>query len=451
MTYAYLSFAQLTAALLQRLQDTAGVSTTAAECQIYLTEALRVLNAQTQAPGIVDYQFNFNPGDTWKSLNVAGSPRQRTVTDTAIYTQMEYMLLEPPSGAVWTGTSQFNITNLSNALQYRRDELMQVSGANTINLITNSPVNSRRTFLPDSTLAVRRVRWVPINVQVPPNPYALWREDVTSANSYGDNLAVTPGEPESWMITANSPLAFDVSCPPNVPGKWDMLVLNPGIPLTPPTGKVLGLPDDWCWVAMYGALEDALSNSPEATDITRAKYCRMRYERGMKAMQALPWLLQAFVAALPVDTPSYVEMDAYAQNWENTWPKGDPQIVVGAMDLIAVAPFNIVNTPPNPTVSTVLTLVGNAPVNPANPVQLSQDGVDAVLAYAQHVAMFKNGGTDFLNTMPLYEQFEEYCRMENRRYAALGRFRAETLTEGNRGEQMDPRFEGKEDSGKASR
>jgi hypothetical protein len=161
----------------------------------------------------------------------------------------------------------------------------------------------------------------------------------------------------------------------------------------------------------------------------------MRYERGMKAMMTLPWLLEASIASLPVDTPSYKEMDAYAQNWENTWPAGDPQIVVGGVDLIALAPFNT-----GATVSSILTVVGNAQVDSTQPVQLSRDAVEQVLNYAQHVASFKMGGSDFLATMPLLKQFEDYCAAQNRRYAALSIFRPDMLQEGDRSEDTDPRF-----------
>ena len=448
--YSYLSWASLESALLQRLQDTAAQWTSSAEASIYLQEALRVLNAQTAAgtsgQWAVDYLLNFNPGDTWKPLNVAGSPRQRTVTDAQVETQMEYMLLEPPSGQVWTGTAQFNIASLSNALQFRRDELMQLTGANPVNLLAVSPTLSQRTVLNDSTLDVRRVRWIPDSSVSAESPYALGRDDVTAADAYGNNLSITPGSPDSWRITANSPLAFDVSCPPNFPGQWDMLLLYAGNALAPPTPSVLGLPDDWCWVAMYGALADCLANSPEAVDIARAKYCRMRCQRGTKAMMALPWLLDASVASVPVDTPSYKTMDAYAQNWENAWPAGDPHIVVGGMDLVALAPFAT-----TAAVSSVLTLAGNAPVNTSLPVQLSRDAIEAVLAYAQHVAMFKAAGADFLATMPLFEQFEQYCATQNRRYAALGIFRPDMLEEGDRSEDVDPRFGPKEMHGKAAR
>lgn len=435
--YNYLPWATLESALLQRLQDTAGVWTTPTEASIYIAEALRVLNAQTSAgtsgQWSVDYLLDFNPGDTWKSLNAAGSPRERTVTDADIITQMEAMLLEPQSGLTWTGTSMFNITNLENALQFRRDELLQLTGANPVNQLASSPILSQRTFLPDSTLDVRRVRWIPDSSVSSEAPYALGRDDVTSADAYGDLLSIRPGSPDSWRITANSPLAFDVSCPPNAPGVWDMILLNAGNALTPPTPSVLGLPDDWCWVAMYGALADCLANAPEATDSMRAKYCRLRYERGVKAMMALPWLLSASVAKEPVGTPSYTAMDAYAQNWENTWPSDDPQIVVGGMDMVALAPFAT-----GPTVSSVLTVVGNAPVDTTQPVQLSRDAVEAVLAYAQHVASFKRGGAEFQATLPLLQQFEEYCAIQNRRYAALGIFRADMLHEGEN--DLDPRF-----------
>ncbi len=125
--YNYMTLGALIDELLNRLQDQAGVYTSRTEAQIFLTEGLRVLNATTLIWN-VDYEFAFNSGDTWKSLNVPGSPRERTVTDSDLYSQMEAMLMEPVSGSVWTGTNQFNIDMLSAALQYRRDELLLQSG-----------------------------------------------------------------------------------------------------------------------------------------------------------------------------------------------------------------------------------------------------------------------------------------------------------------------------------
>jgi hypothetical protein len=439
VSYGYVTWLQLENALLQRLQDNSASYTSRAEAAIYITEALRIMNAVTAAgtsgQWAQEYQLDFAPGDQWKYVDVPGSPRARTVRDSDIQTQMEYMLLEPPTGLVWTGTAQFNTTSLSQALNFRRDELLLLTGANPVRKIINSPTNAYRTTLSDSTLDVRRVRWIPDSTMTALKPYALGRGDVISGDAYGDLLSIQPGAPDEWRIIGNSPLAFDVSCPINMPGQWDMILLYSEDAFIPPTPSNIGLPDDWAWVAMYGALADVLSQSPEATDLLRAKYCAQRYELGKQSMMALPWLLRAQVASLPVGTPSFTEMDAYAQNWEQSWPSGDPQIVVGGMDLVALAPFAT-----GSTVSTVLTVVGNAPVDQTQPVQLSRDAVDQVLNYAQHLAAFKMGGAEFLATIPLYQQFEAWCGLQNKRFASLGIFRPEMLTEGNRADDVDPRF-----------
>ena len=435
-SYSYITLAQLRGELLSRLQDAGGVFTSVAEANLYLAEALRVLNVQCGVWN-TDYQFDFNPGDTWKSLNVAGSPRQRTVTDTNIYAQMEAMLMEPMSGGTWTGTNQYNIGLLSAALQYRRDELLLQSAANPVNLLQESPLLSVQTVLPDSTLDLFRVRWI---AQDSSMPYVLGREDVETSNAFGPLLGIQPGAPDSWMITASSPLTFDVSCPPNQPGTFDMIASFAGASFAPPTATAVGLPNDWTWVALYGALADVLANAPEGRDSERAKYCLQRYEQGKKAMLKLPWLLEASVALSSVDTPSYKEMDAWEQDWEQYHPIDDPQIVVGGIDFVALAPFVPAG---GASVSSVLTVLGNAPIPTADAdfVQLSRDGVDAVLGYAQHIAMFKTGGKDFALTVPLLDQFEAYCRKKNAQYAALGIFRPQMLLEGNRADAVDPRFE----------
>lgn len=434
--FSYMTFGALKSELLSRLQDSSAQFTSNVEAGIYLIEALRVLNVQCGVWN-TDYQFDFNSGDTWKSINVAGSPRQRTVTDTDIYTQMEAMLMEPMSGGVWAGTNQYNIGLLSAALQYRRDELLLQSAANPVNLLQLSPLLAVQTVLPDSTLDLFRVRWI---AQDSSMPYVLGREDVETANAFGPLLGIQPGAPDSWMITASSPLTFDVSCPPNQPGTWDMIASFAGVSFVPPVTTVLGLPNDWTWVALYGALADVLANSPEGRDSERAKYCLQRYDQGRKAMLKLPWLLEASIASISIDTPSYKEMDSWEQDWEQRHSINDPQIVVGGIDFVALAPFILDS---DASVSSVLTVIGNAPIPSvdADFVQLSRDGVDAVLNYAQHVAMFKAGGKDFALTSPLLDQFEAYCRKKNTQYAALGIFRPQMLLEGNRADAADPRFE----------
>jgi hypothetical protein len=432
--YSYITLNQMVTMLLGRLQDTGGVFTTAQEAAIHITEALRVLNAQT-AVWNADYQVGFAPNSSWQSINLAGSPRVRTITDASIYTEMEYMLLEPPTGGTWTGTDQFNISSLSNPLQTRMNELLMASGANPVRNHSIPSTINLTTQLPDSVLELRRVRWVPTG----DTPYALARDEAIMADAYNAARATISGYPNSYMVTATQPLVFQTDIKPNVAGTWDLIAIESGGVFAPPVATLMTLPNDWCWVAKYGALADVLENSPEGLDPARAKYCRARYDQGMKAMKALPWLLDASVAGISVDTPSVSEMDTYAQNWEQNWASDDPQIVVGGMDLVALAPFN--PTGSGATVDSILTVVGNAlvPTVGADEIQLSRDGLEAVLNYAQHVATFKRGQEEFVATTTLMSQFEAYCAYVNRRYAALGVLRMDMIQEGRRDEDLNPR------------
>jgi hypothetical protein len=473
LPYTYVNFGALKAALLQRLQDTyvGYTSSTGSgfvsptEAGEYIKEALHVLNAQA-AIWNQDYVINFDLGSSWFSLDTPGSPRRRTLTDTELYNLIEYHLLEPATGGTWTGTAQYNITGISQALDFRRNELMQISGANTFNVTSiASPTSTNRTQLPDTALDLRRVRWVP-NPLSPPAytipPYALFREDTPAFDAYGVQDILDVDNPDSYSVTANHPLEFDVNTIPPVPGQWDLLVISSAVnPLSPPASTSMELPNDWCWVPKWGALADLMSNSPEGADRMRAKYAIQRYERGKKAMLALPWLVRASAARVPTDTPSVEEADAYVVDWEENWPGDNPQLVVGALDLVAMAPFadsggygaggyggggyggggygGWTALP----ISFVVTVVANAPIPTldADNIQLARDGVDAVLAYAQHIAMFKLGGAEFAQTMPLFEQFEKYCEQENRRYAALGITRKLMIHYGSRDQDIDPRFE----------
>ena len=157
--YTWLAMSTAISQLAQRLSDPNFQFWSQAELQIYLTQALRQYNSLT-FQWRVDFQFT--PTKVWNSLGLLpGSPRQRTLYDTDAYIEMQYMLLEPPTGQSWTGTSQFSIADLSQALQRRRDEMIQVSNCNQF-LLTGIPLtpNTIRTLLDDTVLDVPRVRYI---------------------------------------------------------------------------------------------------------------------------------------------------------------------------------------------------------------------------------------------------------------------------------------------------
>ena len=428
--YQWITYADAKTALAQRLADPARVFWTDAEIGLYLREALRTWNSLTEF-WVADYAFTPDLNHWYNLAVLPGSPRVRTVTDVELYTVMQYQLLEPPTGGTWTGTSQFTIADLSGALQRRRDEMIQVSGCNIAQLgpLPSLP-NTRRTTFPDSTLEPRRARFMPDSGL----PNTMTREDGYAWNQFEADHIQTPRIPQAWGVISGPPLAMDVDTGPNVAGRYDVLALMAGKPFNPPTSTLMGVPDDWTWIAKWGALSDLLARESEATDRQRAAYCLRRYQDGLKIMKASNWLLSGTINGIPVDTPSVDEMDAYATEWESTanpWPS----IVTAGMDFLAPCPLG---SPPR---GVSLVLVGNAPVPSADAdfVQVSQDVFDAVLDYAQWLANFKMGGEDWQGSQDLERNFFTVALQTNTRLSKMGLFSDMLHLEGKRQDSNQPR------------
>ena len=142
-----------------RLGDPNGIFWPHDERYLYICEALRVFQSLT---GFFKEEFTFNltPPFTqnWFLANGAGSPRAQTLTDTDVYDLIEYHLLEPSTGATWTGTNQFSIDDLWQSMSRRRNEMLQLAACNMVELVLNCIPNTNTVPVPDSVLDVRRVR-----------------------------------------------------------------------------------------------------------------------------------------------------------------------------------------------------------------------------------------------------------------------------------------------------
>lgn len=408
--FQWIQFSTAIAQLSQRLNDPGNVFWSSAECGIYIKQALRMFNALTYTWNV---DFNYFSSSLWNSLaTLSGSPRFRTITDVDCYTQMEYMLLEPPTGGTWTGTSQFNISNLSQALQARRDEMLQVGNLNQAH-VTGIPVvpNVRRTYVADTTIDVARLRYVPVSG----GPTVLFRDDMVAAEFYQAPIYQTPsGTPTAYSLTSEAPLAFDVDIPPNQPGTYEAVMLQSGAAFNPPTPTLLNIPDDFGWVLIWGALSDLLGRESEATDRARADYCLKRYMDGLAMLAKSPWLMMGRVNGRACSCDSFFDTDRYMPGWENTPDAFGPVIVLGGTDFIAA-----------PTNSGIgLTVLGSAPMptSGSDYVQVSRSNYDTVLDLAQAFACFKMGGGEWQQALELEQRGVQACAAENSRLSSLGAF-----------------------------
>lgn len=428
-TYSWWSLPQAISALQGRLQNS--VFWSPAELQLYLQDSLRLWNALTE---VWEESYILAPGGaTWNNLGtIADSPRLRTVTDADLYTRMQYMLLEPPSGAgTWTGTNQFDLASMQYALDKRRNEVIQAAFCNQgVDLYPITP-GTRKVVLPDTILEPVRARFIPATT--PTNygpPVWLSREDAESFQYWEPNSPQLNGTPKAWDIISQSPLTVSLDVGPNVPGQVEILSLNSGPAFAPPAATLLGLPDDWAWLPMFGALGDLLESGQLRTDRARWQYCQQRFTDGMKIIRQANWMVNSASEQQQSDILSLAKADWYSPGWDS------PGATDGNWNDIVVAGTDFMAAPGATSIN--LTLIGNAPFldSTGTYVQCSRDVAAVVLDYATHLAAFKQGTQDFTASMPLLKGFFAAAGETSKRLAKLGLF-AETLQEQGRQETID--------------
>jgi hypothetical protein len=430
-SYSWLTLSQAQTQLSQRLNDPTFQFWTQAELTFYLQQSLRMFNSLTWT---WRQDFQFNSTSLWNSLgSLAGSPRQRTLTDIDCYTEMEYMLLEPPSGSTWTGTNQFQITDLSQALQRRRDEMIQIGNLNQV-LLEDIPLtpNTIRTELPDNVIDVTRVRYFPIGTSegygeggygeggyggeyVNNAPTTLYRDDTIANEFYNAPLyELEAGTPQTFSLSSEPPLSWQVDIPPDQAGTYEAVVLQSGAPFNPPDSTLLNIPNDLAWVLEYGALADLLGRESEATDRERAAYCQKRYMDGLQLMLKTPWIELGKINGAAVSLDSIYAMDRFSPEWDSDPSGFGPNIVVGGTDFIA-APVNS---------GIGCTVLANAPVPslPSDFVQVSRSDWEIVVLLAQSRACWKMGGGEWKASLELEKQAIQMCSSENVRLKSMGNF-----------------------------
>lgn len=434
MPYSWLTWAQAKAELASRLNDPNGIQWSDVECGLYLGYAMRLFNCMT-AFWVAEYPIQLEPPFTqnWFPANGSGSPRQPQLSDIDLYTMMEYMLYEPATGGTWTGTNQFSIAALAQAVQGRRDESIQIGATNVAEISLPITPNTSRVVLPDNVLDVIRVRYVPAPNQGAPGP--LNRGDAESFRTFTPSYLQTTQSPLRWDVISGPPLALTVDTLVPVPATLQALVIQAEPVPAPPAATPLGLPDDWSWVPMFGALGDLLNMQEESRDVRRAEYAMKRYLEGLEWIRKAPWLLEARINNVAAKTPSVIAADRFNYEWQ-TNPSAFPSVIVGATDLYAVSPI------PTGNLGVTLVVVENAPVPTADDqeVQVPRDVMDALLDEAEHIAQFKRGGPEFEVTLALHQSFLGATERWNSRIREAGIFSSTLRAPEQRLDQQQPRF-----------
>lgn len=420
MAYSHLTWTQTQAQLSARLHDSSNLfftnTGTWPEVTGYLQEALRVWQVLT------GYWRDRETFDTVASTafydleaKIATS-RDFTITDRVLVAEMQYHTLEPATPTAWSGTEMFTLAEFTAALQRRRDQFLVETGCfltRATQAVSGSPPASRQS-LPATTIDVRRVVWY----DATPTYTHLWREDEWALTSYTATWDSTTATPYAYSLTSPPPLTIELAPSPSAAGNLEIFSVRTGATLNPATPVKVGIPDDFCWIVKWGALADLLSKDGPARDPARAAYCEQRYRQGVELARHAVCIVQADLDGTKMQVVSVQELDAYAANWQNT-TAAEPTVM-------ASLGLNYVGFYPTPdgVYTVTVDVVENAPI-PASgdaAIQIGGEELDAIIGYAEHIAMFKVGGPEFEATNTLLENFLNAAMVYGERLGATARY-----------------------------
>lgn len=420
MPYSHTTFSQLKTALSQRLGDTNKIFWVDTELGLLSTESIRTFGLCSgfwRERGTLSTSANLAFYDICTNLSTGAElPLQYAVTDRNIIQQVQYALLESASSqTAWTGTEMFTYQEVANAIQNRLNQFMADTGCvvNRSLVSVISPPSGRET-LSQNTVDVRRAAWLGSS---PENYYTtLWREDERLLTAADQSWSVTPGAPEAYSIMAPPPLRFQIAPVPVSNGQLELLTVDSASLDPANSATILGIPDDLTPAIKWGALADLLGADGIARDPIRAQFCEQRYMQYVQLARMLPVVIHAEINGVPLIPSTLQEMDASTPNWQNI----TANTINAVQDLILAAP-NLIGLAsiPNTAYSVTLDVVRKTPVyNDGDNVQIGREQLDAILDYAEHLALFKVGGAEWHATERQANNFLLQAMTYNQRLSA---------------------------------
>lgn len=203
--YTHTTRLQARTALALRLQDPGYAHWDAAELDLYIAEALHLYQALTASYRERATPFNTVASQGFYDLRTL-LPAQLgcSTLDQNLVSLIQYHLLEPATGNSWVGgTDQFDLTQVSNAIQKRRDRFLVETGiVHTYAIIPSPPAPVSRVPLPANSIDVHE-----------------WYPHPTNARTYnaiyqrrGTNLSATVDLPYSFKSDTLMHLAVIQGC-----------------------------------------------------------------------------------------------------------------------------------------------------------------------------------------------------------------------------------------------
>lgn len=410
MPYTTTTLGDALADLGNRLMDPNHVRWPAEELILYVQQGLRTYNALTNHfretasfVSTVNQAFYDLP-------TVLPTLRAQDYTVSEAITQIAYMLLEPPPvGNFWSGTLQYSLSDLMSALQQARDTFLMETGiVQTRSVMVIDPTPGDGLIdLSENVVNVRRLAWRTDDGVVT----LLRRADQWALTNYFvDWQTATALPPKGYSVSTQPPLQVQLAPFSTVPGQLELLTVDRGaVPNLLIPGQSLGVPNDWAWVVIYGALAQLFQRDGIALDMGRAGYCDQRWQHGLKMAKQAAVVLAAQISGVSCTIGAVHDADTYAPTWEMV--SATPlRVLTAGHTVVALCPPP--GIPPGGGQFTVtLQVVRNAPVPVAigDYLQVGPEVLNDLLDYVQHTALLKEGVGQTQGSQGLLDQFMALC------------------------------------------
>jgi hypothetical protein len=353
----------------------------------------------TAAPTPPAFSGPSNPPTYYDMSVVLPQLRARTFTLDRMVREIQYMLLESPSGISGSGMSgqvdmdsiTYSIRNARN--RFVRDVLFPVShhypGAPT-------PVTADGIVdYPQGTMFIHRATWQDSGGSFVP----MWRESAYAMDKSKYLWTLESGLPRMYSDSDTTPLQLQLMPVPTDQGQLETLTIDSvNLDVADPT-SLLQVPDEWAHAVKYGALSQILSSAGQITDPLRAQYCESRYTQVIEFAKAATSINRALLSGVPLPLQDLSALDVAFPTWMNDW--GKPFIGGTLFDILALCPGQL-----DQTYGVTVDLVRSAPIPDSNDyIQVGEEELDNLKDYIGHILTFKCGGRDFTSSIGGYDAF----------------------------------------------
>jgi hypothetical protein len=400
MAYSTVTLNQFINQIAELMDDPGKVYWVQDEIQSAVYEGLRVWGAYTnywRSRGV----FNVKPTDFTPYYDmsvVLPALRTRTYTLQQMVKEIQWMLLENPSGVAGTGMSgQVTVSAILNAIQISRNRLViDTKLPLTIRQFNDPPSPSGEIEFSQDTVYLHRASWKDVYSGIWAN---LWRQDAWASDKNNQTWTLEPGVPQTFSEAENAPLLIQLVPPPvNIGLLEAVIVKSLQVDITDPTAT-FQVPDEWVHAIKYAALSYLLYGEGQIKDVLRAQYAEQRYMQAVQFAVNARSVMRLLLNNVPLPLDTLYNIDSGFCYWRNQ--SGPPQVCGTMYDFVVIAPGI-----PNQEYSIAADVVQTAPLPQGNDyIQMGTEDLDTLSDYVTHLLTFKCGGQEFTSTLPGYDSF----------------------------------------------